>query len=480
MPGRPPTACGRGLTRRQLLCASLGPLVGAYVVAEGVAAPVRPRGPAARLVPRLRACFVRRQGEYGIRWPGEVYDGEAALFGYTDRITQAARRLGFALDVRPTPLYSSADADAWITASREAGPDGLLVVLLDRQEHAWPTADKAIATGIPTVIFSPIGTSFTTNTAAPSARPGCFICSTDDFTQVEWGMKMLHAVARMRAARCLVIQGNQRSEGSLGDLGISLRTIPAADFVEEYQRTPADAEIRRMASELVRAATRCDEPSEGDILNGLRSYAVAQSLLAREHCDAITMDCLGALGPTDISLPCIAWAEMNDHGIPAACEADLGAVASHLIVQYLLDRPGFQQDPVAETVHDAIIGAHCSCPTRLAGFGAEPEPYDIVHHHGMRDATLRTVWKPGQRITCMDVLPGNSDQPSQMLISSGEVLGNVAVPPAGGCRISVMAHFDGVQDVLAFPGFHQLFVYGDFKKELVQFCKLCGIKPVVV
>ena len=108
---------------------------------------------------------------------------------------------------------------------------------------------------------------------------------------------------------------------------------------------------------------------------------------------------------------------MNDDAIPAACEADLGAVATHIIVQYLLDRPGFQQDPVAETMREAVIGAHCSCPTRLHGFGTDPEPYDIVHHHGVRDATPRPVWRIGQRTTCVDVLLDDANGPAKMLIS---------------------------------------------------------------
>ncbi len=67
-----------------------------------------------------------------------------------------------------------------------------------------------------------------------------------------------------------------------------------------------------------------------------------------------------------------------------------------------------------------------------------------------------------------------------MLISAGEVIENVSVPPAGGCVVSVMARFDGAPDVLSFPGFHQLFFYGDYKAQLVQFCRLFNIEPVVV
>jgi hypothetical protein len=200
------------------------------------------------------------------------------------------------------------------------------------------------------------------------------------------------------------------------------------------------------------------------------------------------MDCLGALGKTDVSLPCIAWSRMNDDRIPAACEADLGACLTHAVSQYLLERPGFQQDPVPETSRGCLIGAHCSCPTRLAGFDAPPVPFSIRHHHGNRDAVPHPVWRAGERMTCFDVLlpaeklPGEAASPkiARMVISSGTVVENVAVPPAGGCVVSVMARLDGDSDLLAYPGFHQLFVYGDWKRRLVDFCRLVRVRPVVV
>ena len=43
--------------------------------------------------------------------------------------------------------------------------------------------------------------------------------------------------------------------------------------------------------------------------------------------------------------------------------------------------------------------------------------------------------------------------------------------PTGGWVVSVKYKMDGGQDVLSFPGFHQLFFYGDYKKELKEFCQ---------
>lgn len=473
------------LGRREFLAAvsagSASLVAGSFSAAgEATVSKVKPHGPAARCVPTIKACFVRRKADYGMRWPGAVYDGKAALAKYKRQIAAAAKDLNARLDLRPEPIYSPEEADAWVAEAKARRPDGLLVVLLDRQEHAWPTANKAIDSRIPTVVFSPVGSSFTTNTAGPSKKPGCLICSTDDFRQVQYGMKMLQAGARLRATCCIVLRGSKRADTQTPHLGIKLRYVPAKDFIDEYRKTDADDEVRAMAEHYMRRARRQVGATKQDVINGVKSYVVARTILRREQGDAITMDCLGALGPTKISLPCIAWSKMNDDGVPAACEADLGAVATHTIVQYLFDRPGFQQDPVAETAREAIIGAHCSCPTRLKGFSEPPEPFDLVHHHGMRDAVPRTLWREGQPVSSADVLPGNKDQPPKMIISTGRVLGNVSVPPAGGCVVSVMVKFDGVTDVLAYPGFHQIFFYGDFKRELVQFCRLFGIEPMVV
>jgi hypothetical protein len=304
--------------------------------------------------------------------------------------------------------------------------------------------------------------------------------STNDFGQAAYGMKMLCAAAKMRRTCCVVIKGAKRYDATLADTGITLRHIPASSFIEEYNATPDSAEILAMADEYMHRARRRIAATRQDVINGLKSYYVAGRLLEREGGDAITMDCLGALGQIPVSLPCIAWSRMNDDRIPAACEADYGAVASHLMVQYLFDRPGFQQDPVADTADDTIIGAHCSCPTRLNGYDQPPEPFDIKHHHGNRDAVPVTIWRQGQRVTNIDLLPGDAQKPSTVLISAGTVVGNMEVPPSGGCVVSVKIKFDGGQEVLSFPGFHQIFFYGDYQDRMKDFCQLCGFTAQVV
>jgi hypothetical protein len=350
--------------------------------------------------------------------------------------------------------------------------------MLDRQEHAWPTAQKAAETGIPLIIYSPLGTSFTTNTINLAGRQGCVIYSTNDFKQPVYGLKMLKAGALIKKTRCVVIEGKERTERILSkDTGIRLQYVPADTFINTYNKMPVSSDVIKMADDYINLATDIRNATRQDVINGIKSYLVAGKILEEEKADAISMDCLGALGKLDVSLPCISWSRMNDDGIPAACEADTGAIATHIMVQYLFDRPGFQQDPVADTSDDTLIGAHCSCPTRLNGFNNPPEPFELIHHHGNRDAVPRTIWKIGQRVTCMDFLP--EEGRSKMLISTGSVVDNISVPPSGGCVVSVKVKMDSGQEVLSFPGFHQLFFYGDYRKELKAFCQLFNYEGVI-
>lgn len=173
-------------------------------------------GPASDFVPQVKVAFVRRKEDYGILWPGAIYDGEAAREKYTGQLMETAKSLNVKLGLKQTPIYSLEEAETWLNEVRTEGADGLMLVLLDRQKHSWPTAQKAAETGIPLVVFSPLGTSFTTNTEGLAEKEGCVIYSTNDFRQAAYGMRMLKAKAKMNRASCIVIKGGQKGEKKVG------------------------------------------------------------------------------------------------------------------------------------------------------------------------------------------------------------------------------------------------------------------------
>jgi hypothetical protein len=112
-----------------------------------------------------------------------------------------------------------------------------------------------------------------------------------------------------------------------------------------------------------------------------------------------------------------------------------------------------------------------------------------MHHHAVRDATVKPVWKIGQRVTVADInnsgewIPRDVNkitEKAKMYISTGEVVDNKSIPPSGGCVIAPMIKLDNVDDLLNYPGFHQIIFYGDYKYELKYFCQMYGIEPVVI
>ncbi len=428
-------------------------------------------GPAGEYVPTVRAAFVRRK-EYGLSWPGAVYPGDEARERYVRRLRLEAEDMGIDLVLREQPLYNEGDTDRWLEEVEAEKPDGHLLILQDRHGPAWYAAEGAVDLGIPTVIFCTIGASFTTNTRNYVDRQGVVIYSAPQFDQAIFGMKMMAALARMKRTRCLVLHGEEAYDERLADTGIELRHLPERTYVEAFKNTDISPPIRELADQYEREAGTLTNASHEDVLKAARAYAACTRLIEDHESDAITMDCLGmGRRNPDVPLPCLAWSRFNDTGIPAICEADQGAIISHIITHYLFDRPGFQQDPVADTDNNSVIGAHCSCPTRLDGYEAPGRPFDLSHHHGLRDVTTETRWKKGQRVTSLDVYPGS---PSKLEIGTGEVIDQLSVPPHGGCVISVNVQFDGVQKVRDFPGFHQVWFHGDYGDELEEFAQLSG------
>jgi len=439
--------------------------------------PVFGFGPASKYVPKIMAAAVRRKDNYGMWWPGEIYDGQAAIDRYAQLVKETAKTLGMELRMRPDPIYSNEEADAWVAEAKDKKPDGIILLVLDRQKHSWPTAYKVADTGIPSIIFAPLGCAFHQNTAPLADKPGCVVYSTtlEDSDQMLYGMKMLEAGTKMGHSRCISISGESHGESVMGDTGITVEHLPLQRYIDEVNNISTNDDVISMTHDLMRRAHRCLGPTQEDVLNGIKGYFAARRILEQENGDSIT---LGGCVDLVKYRPCIAWVTLSDEGIPSACENDLNAIASKTMVQYLFNRPGFQQDPVPDTANRAFIGAHCQCATRLNGFDQPSESFNLSHHHGKTDATVVPVWKENQRVTAIDVSTKKEGQ-TEICLFTGTVMDNINVPPNGGCVVSVRYKIDGIdtsQAVLSAPGFHQVFFYGDYGREIEDFCKLYNYK----
>ena len=245
-----------------------------------------------------------------------------------------------------------------------------------------------------------MGTSFTGHVAGAVRLPHVHVVSTLEWAAVDDALRMVKAKRLFEETRVLWIRSNETNETVVDRLGIKVRAIPRDTFNQEFGKQPVTEEVKDVAADLRQKAQKIVEPTADDIVNAARAYVTAKRLMATEQANAISMDCLGMVGARLVPTPpCAAWTMLQDQGITCGCEADLYGAASLMMTSYLLDRPGYMNDPVPETYKNLLIAAHCTSGTRLDGFDKPPAPYVLRDHSesalGVATQVLWPDWPAG-------------------------------------------------------------------------------------
>ena len=466
------------LSRREFLVASAGAaFAGAFLLrgasAQEAAQPARTERQ--EDWPDVVVAYLRPQEKYWLGWPGASWEANCYEdFVKKSRATleQFGRDLKVRISFEPEPLYDAAAAEAFAARVKAEKPKGVVLIPLHLKQ--WSNVKLIAESGVPTVIFAGLGVCFTQHVLKLSRQAGVHLISSADWelTPVRYGLKMIRTAHDIRRTRIAVLAGNDRKDEVLDPLGLQIRRLPRQSFADALNSIGETPDVLAMVDDYQKAAQKTVEPSRQDLLNAARNYFAALKILEAEDCDGITMDCLGAVFDHQIPCPpCMAWSRFLDDGVPAICEADINAVMSHTLCCKLLDKPGFMQDPVPETVHNTFIGAHCVCPTRLNGYDQAREPFILRSHSESNvGVSLQVLWQIGQPVTVMQFTA-----PDKMILGKGKVLRNFETPPAGGCRTSVELALDGPEDVCDTKGFHQLFIYGDHVRDLQAYGQMHGI-----
>jgi len=431
--------------------------------------------PKAAAKPLVRVVFVRPDvAGYWMGWPGAAYDIKARQRQYTEALTSAAQKFGVRLDVRPEPLHDDGAVNTCLEQLKKQPPDGLVVVSMSLNQ-SWPHINKiAKSRGeIPTIVFSPMGTSFTQHLQGTRDIPGVYVAATQDVEWLNFGIRMLGTISDMKHTRLCIVRGDKTEDRKLNVIGTTLHYIPRRRYPEEYTKVQESDEVREIADYYTDKAKKIVEPTKQDILNAAKNYVLARRIMAAENCQGISVDCLPLVQNRLIPAPpCIAWLRLNDEGSVGACEADWNAAISLRLTSYLFGRSGFMQDPAPNTVNNTLMGAHCSCPTRLDGFDKPPASFILRSHSESNTGVApQVLWREGQKVTIMKF-----QGPESIILGTGRVLRNIETPPSGGCRTSVELELDDVADCRDTKGFHQLFIYGDLELPFKAYCQLAGIK----
>ncbi|MCC6154099.1 MAG: hypothetical protein IT367_10100 [Candidatus Hydrogenedentes bacterium] len=415
---------------------------------------------------------LRQAGYYS--WPGSGFDAEGHRLTYRQRLPEFEKALGITVDSYATALDDEASATAYAESVKATKPDGLLLVLM-KKGH-WPRIKQIVeATKLPTVVYAPLGVLLVDQINDARTMPRVHLISSEAFDSVEAGLRMVRAGASMRQSRILNIDGANTVVTVAPHIGTEILTIPHERFYVEYAATKADDNVRALAEAYQRDAKGIVEPAKADIEDAARCYFALHALIDAEHADAVMMNCLpGLQHPHKHVPPCMAFMNLRDQGMPAGCQADLSATLTLLLVQYLFDRPGFQQNASMDTARNLYFGAHCTCPSRMNGPDAPAEPYVLRNHaEAGWGCAPRVLLSKGREATIAQYITGDAPK---MYVYTGSIVD--CPESAGGCRTNVQMTINEVADVRDVKGMHQIIFYGNHGRDLREFCHLHAIEAV--
>ena len=344
---------------------------------------------------------------------------------------------------------------------------------LNRWGHVIDIVEE---TGIPTVVLTTLGILLVDHIKQLHRRSGVYLInSLDNLNAVEDGMRMIKTARWMRESRIVNIGGSKTREITVPHFGTQVQTVPHTKFYEEFKRTEATGDVKKLAQAYLKNARKVIQPTKADILDAAKAYFVLKRIIETEKADAVMMDCLpGLKRPHKHCPPCMGYMSLRNEGTAAGCQADLNATLTLMLVQQLFDRPGFQQNASMETEKNHYFGAHCTCASKLNGTSGPSEPYILMSHaEAGWGCVPRVLWRTGQEVTMAQYLSGETPR---MYIYSGQVVGCPSIPPTGGCRTNVEMTINEVDDVCNVKGMHQIIFYGNYAKQLRTFCQLYDIK----
>jgi hypothetical protein len=468
--------CPLSLSRRGFLkgvgASALAAQTGLLEFASSVLGAVEPE-PAGKA--RILAAFARPNVDrYFMGWPGASYDIKGHQVQYTKVLKEAAKKLGADLDLTDEPIHDQKTLNAFLEKVAKTKPDGVLLTCMCLNQ-GWRWANQFLDKrgAVPTVVYSQMGTSFTGHLQHARKVKNAFLAATQDVEWLATGLRMLNTVWMMKNARICVLRGNKPQDRKLEVIGTTLHYIPRSRYPEVLKKVEATDEVKAVADYYAKEAEKIVEPNKEDILNAAKGYFTCRRIIEQEKCQGISIDCLGLIGSRQIPCPpCIAFSRLLDEGSIGTCEADWNAAISQRLTAYLIEQPGFMQDPAPNTVNNTLMGAHCTSATKLGGFQMPHEPFILrSHSESAMGVAPQVLWRKGQRITLMKFVG-----PKRIILGTGHVVRNIDTPPAGGCRTSVEVTVDGVADSRDVKGFHQLFIYGDHEVLFKAYAKLSGIE----
>lgn len=323
-------------------------------------------------------------------------------------------------------------------------------------------------------------------------------------------LEVMRSVSKLRNMTVLVVRDSGDPNYSMREMrymgpfykkivqetfGIKIKEASSTELISCYNSISAK-EATKVANGIINSASSLKEPSKEEVIKASKMYLGMKHLMKEKGANAITIDCLTMINQKILPVsPCIGISKLSDEGVPSACEADIETMITKCICHALVNRPGFQNDPLLDESNNTLILAHCLAPTKMGGYNSEPGPYLIRNHtECWRGVALEVKMKVGQEVTLLTIM-GRADETKvgwpQVLMgkpfegykfallaaSDLKIIDNIS--SEWGCRTKVAVPLTNTQAKEwkeNFYGHHRTMLYGNWIEKFEILSQLLGIE----
>jgi hypothetical protein len=318
--------------------------------------------------------------------------------------------------------------------------------------------------------------------------------NTSDYNDLEKAARLLRVMPLLRQSRVLVSPPFKGTPESATPsqvkqrLGVEMVAIPDGRY-DAVEATIDQAAAKARAERWIRQANQMIEPTRDDVVKAARASLTLDQLIGEHRaCGLCVGTCMSWLPR---GFPCLGFTELNDRGIPAACDGDMDCLLTMLILEHALNQPGFLGNAAGvDTAQNRFHLSHCSAPLKMEGRDGSTAPYLLRRHAEVRGGAVPEVhYRIGQTLTFTKLIHLDT-----LLVFTGRI---VDVPPVPkdrerGCRTELVAEVSDGDKLLEnwgggalgssakdyYASLHRVAYYGDHTRTIRHLGHLLGMKVV--
>jgi L-fucose isomerase-like protein len=261
-------------------------------------------------------------------------------------------------------------------------------------------------------------------------------------------------------------------------LNVRFEPIPDEELVGRY-RSLGEEEAARLTDDLVEGASSTDRrkmppaPLRDEIVKAVRLFIAMQQLVEEREADAVTITCGSWIRSEDLPVPCVALMLFQEQGLPAACQGDIDALLTMVMVKRATGWTSFMGGAVEAQGHLGL--SHCVLCRTMPDPDRE-QAYVISNYHGRKESP--TIWVDvpvGETVTAARLIRNLE----RLLLFKGEIIANQASNSR--CRNTLVVNvpdrarvFDAVKGIQN----HYVAAFGDHTQALTEMAEDRGIDVV--